>query len=65
MQFISVQSVFETSFLTDTAAVNPCEKGTDNCQQFCSSGNDGSFTCFCEAGYTLAMDGFSCNGEDP
>ena len=45
------------------AAVNACQEG-NNCEQLCSSGNDGTFTCSCETGFTLNPDGSTCNGVD-
>ena len=32
------------------------------CQQTCTN-NNGSFLCFCGAGYTLADDDFGCGGK--
>ena len=39
--------------------VNECAQNTDNCQQLCNN-TVGSFTCSCETGYVLEMDGFTC-----
>ena len=42
--------------------IDECAKRQDNCVQSCTNTN-GSYACFCEAGYRLASDGYSCNGE--
>ena len=42
--------------------IDECAKRQDNCVQTCTNTN-GSYVCFCEAGYRLASDGYSCNGE--
>ena len=41
--------------------VDECEIGTNNCDQICSN-TDGSFTCSCEDGFRLSVDGHSCVG---
>ena len=45
-------------FSTD---VNECQTANGGCAQACTD-TDASFLCSCGSGYTLAYDGFSCNG---
>ena len=42
--------------------VDECELGLDNCSHSCRDTVE-SYACTCNVGYTLAADGFSCNGE--
>ena len=42
--------------------INECSEGTDNCDQRCTD-TDGSYTCSCNSGYTLAADGQSCTAN--
>ena len=44
---------------TSQSDVNECAQDLDNCQQLCSN-TVGSFTCSCEIGYELDVDGFTC-----
>ena len=44
--------------------INECSEGTDNCDQRCTN-TDGSYTCSCNSGYTLAEDGRSCTPVAP
>ena len=41
--------------------IDECSDGTDDCSQTCTN-TDGSFTCECNSGYLLDVDGTSCNG---
>ena len=47
------------SYITD---VNECETNNGGCSQTCLNTN-GSYECFCVAGYTLRADGFGCDGS--
>ena len=49
---------FSFLFYTDN---NECLMGTDRCEQNCHN-TVGSYTCSCNAGYTLNSDGRNCNG---
>ena len=40
--------------------VDECDTGNGGCEQTCTN-NDGSFQCFCNQGFELASDGFSCD----
>ena len=42
--------------------INECQNNNGGCMQFCNNSN-GSFECFCDRGYTLAVDGLSCEGK--
>ena len=44
---------------TTQSDVNECAQDLDNCQQLCNN-TVGSFTCGCEIGYELDVDGFTC-----
>ena len=44
---------------TSQSDVNECAQDLDNCQQLCNN-TVGSFTCGCEIGYELDVDGFTC-----
>ena len=41
--------------------VDECTTGVDQCDQNCHN-NVGSYTCSCNAGFTLNDDGFRCDG---
>ena len=43
------------------ADIDECSDGTHNCSQTCTNTN-GSFTCGCNSGYLLDIDGATCNG---
>ena len=43
--------------------VNECTRNTHDCAQICQNTPPGSFTCSCNAGYSLAADGKSCTGR--
>lgn len=43
--------------------LNECREGTSDCEQICEN-NAGSYTCICDQGYILDVDGVSCNGKD-
>ena len=43
--------------------VNECNFDSGGCQQTCTN-NVGSFTCSCDSGYELNVDGLNCNGMD-
>ena len=47
-------------FLLYFVDVDECE-GTAGCSQGCVN-EDGGFRCTCRQGYTLAVDGRTCNG---
>ena len=38
-----------------------CTLGSDNCAQYCHD-TPGSYICSCRLGYTLAANGYTCNG---
>ena len=42
--------------------IDECIDGTHNCSQTCTN-TVGSFTCGCNGGYLLDIDGFTCNGK--
>ena len=42
--------------------VNECNTGNGGCGQSCFN-FDGSFMCFCNAGFVLASDNLNCNGK--
>ena len=44
------------------ADVNECETGISECDQNCHN-NIGSYTCSCDAGFTLKSDGLHCDGN--
>ena len=44
--------------------VNECQTDNGGCGHVCSN-TDGSFQCLCREGYTLALDGSTCIGNDP
>ncbi len=50
---------YDHSFIED---IDECVKNTDGCSQTCTN-NNGSFTCSCGAGYTLATDDVDCDGK--
>ena len=43
--------------------IDECALGTDQCTQNCHN-NVGSYTCSCNAGYTLNSDGRRCDGRN-
>ena len=47
------------TFLIDT---NECDSNNDGCSQSCTN-SVGSYHCSCTTGYTLAIDGYGCNGS--
>ena len=47
--------------LPNNSDIDECSEGTHVCDQICIN-NDGSYSCDCESGYTLA-DGYTCNGK--
>ena len=42
--------------------VNECIDGSNNCEQVCEN-TEGSFSCSCNSGFTLASDGRSCTAD--
>lgn len=44
--------------LTD---INECQMSNGRCETACTN-TDGSFECSCDAGFTLALDNFNCEG---
>lgn len=52
--------VQHTIYCTD---VDECQAANGGCAQTCTN-TDGSFLCSCGTGYTLAYDGFSCDGNE-
>ena len=42
--------------------VNECLAQTDGCTHICRN-EEGSYSCDCNTGYTLAPDGYSCEGK--
>ena len=48
-----------TAPITD---LNECARNVDECDQNCHN-ILGSYTCTCNAGYTLSVDEFHCDGE--
>ena len=42
---------------------NECQTNNGSCEQVCTN-SVGSFECSCNQGYSLASDGFNCNGKD-
>ena len=51
--------VFIMAIYTDD---DECELNNGGCSQICNN-TLGSYSCFCEEGYTLEFDGFSCSGK--
>ena len=43
--------------------IDECQTSNGGCSQTCTN-TDGSFQCSCNAGYTLAADNSSCNGNN-
>ena len=41
--------------------MDECTTDTDNCTQNCEN-TDGSFTCYCNDGYTTTDNGITCDG---
>ena len=41
--------------------IDECSDETDNCTQICNN-VDGGFTCDCNTGFELDVDGATCNG---
>lgn len=41
----------------------PCDGQNHNCSQICNNLPTNSFNCSCNAGYTLAADGVTCEGN--
>ena len=54
-------SFFTYYVVVDVLDINECLEDTDGCSQLCSN-TDGSYTCSCNSGYRLNVDGRSCNG---
>ena len=54
----SPQTMVFRSLHTD---VNECATNNGGCDQTCKN-NVGTFACSCQSGYTLAINGLSCNG---
>ena len=48
---------------TLTADENECQLNNGGCDQTCTN-TMGSFLCSCDAGYSLAADGLSCEGKN-
>ena len=42
--------------------INECTEGAHDCDHICTN-NEGSYTCSCSRGYSLAGDGKSCTGK--
>ena len=42
--------------------INECNTSTNPCEQHCIN-NYGSFSCECNTGYTLNIDGLTCKGQ--
>ena len=51
-----------SNFLKLLTDVDECETSNGGCAQSCNN-TEGSFMCSCMTGYTLAADGFSCEGK--
>lgn len=43
--------------------INECAEGTDRCAQNCHN-NVGSYTCSCNVGFRLNVNGYGCDGEE-
>ena len=43
--------------------VDECQTNNGGCNQTCTN-EYGLFECSCDIGYTLALDGLDCDGED-
>ena len=46
-------------FLID---INECSLSNGGCYHYCTN-NDGTFTCSCQTGYNLNVDGVTCDGK--
>ena len=42
--------------------IDECTTGIEQCDQRCEN-NVGSYTCFCDSGFILNVDGYRCDGE--
>ena len=42
--------------------VNECTNGDNSCDHNCQN-TDGSYTCFCDSGYSLTSNDKSCSGK--
>ena len=42
--------------------MNECQTNNGGCNQTCTN-SYGSFKCFCDVGYSLAIDGLDCDGK--
>ncbi len=47
---------------THFSDIDECFQDTDGCAQTCTNTN-GSFSCSCDIGYTLATDDIGCDGR--
>lgn len=54
---------FETCMTALFADIDECSDNNGGCAHTCSN-SDGSFSCGCEAGYSLGSDGLACEGKD-
>ena len=57
MQMYKYMLSFVNFIFTD---INECDEQTSGCEQVCIN-IAGSYTCACNAGYSLHTDGLSCN----
>ena len=57
-----MEITFKQHFLFLRADIDECAENSHNCDHVCHN-NIGSFTCTCNAGSTLADNGYSCLGK--
>ena len=59
----TVTSTIKPCILLCIIDINECAEGTHTCQHDCTNVL-GSFNCSCRTGFSLASNGFSCNGKN-
>ena len=52
---------FSLNLFFDPADIDECTEGTDRCDQNCHN-NVGSYSCTCNSGYRLNINGYGCDG---
>ena len=62
MQMLMKYKMHRSSFCVDTADIDECLTGQDNCDHVCANNIEGSFNCSCNEGYALNEDGHTCDG---
>lgn len=58
---LEVSMLYQTLLLS-SSEIHECDRAIHSCQHICTN-THGSYFCSCRSGFSLASNGFSCNGK--